>query len=187
MQAYRVGRMADFAVSRFTICIDSREQTPWTFSGMAPDAPHCDKALIVPTKRVGLKTGDYSIVGMEDAVCVERKSLSDLYSTVIHGRERFERELERMKQFDFSALVIEASWEAICNSPPRHSKANPKTIYRSLIAYAQRYGVHVYPCATPAFAERMCYRILERFWKDRQTGGYWHAKSTSGKMDCVSS
>lgn len=57
----------------------------------------------------GLKTGDYTILGMEDHISVERKSLEDFISCVGGERERFDREIERLKEFPVKAIIVEAT------------------------------------------------------------------------------
>ena len=76
-----------------TIITDSREQTPLIFTNF-------------PTVTAGLPTGDYSIAGLEDDFCIERKSLSDLYGSLTSGRDRFMRELQRMRAYQFRRLLI---------------------------------------------------------------------------------
>ena len=61
-----------------TIVIDTREQEPYSF----------DSRLVAAVRRA-LPAGDYSVEGMEERVAVERKSLDDFVSTVIHARRRF--------------------------------------------------------------------------------------------------
>jgi len=61
-------------MSDFTIIVDSREQKPYLFGGYT-----CG------VKKSGLKTGDYSIEGYENSICVERKSKEDLYSSLGKG------------------------------------------------------------------------------------------------------
>src|SRR5271167_3689962 len=84
----------------FVILIDSREQCPLAFRG-------------VETRDATLKTGDYSCeaagVDMRDSCAIERKSVDDLLSCIGGQRERFERELERLAQIKFRALVIEGT------------------------------------------------------------------------------
>lgn len=116
-----------------------------------------------------LKSGDYSIEGMESRIAIERKSLSDLYSTLTHGRERFERELERLRAYEYSEVVVEASGFVICNRPPPNSQALPKSIIRSIWAFQVRYPTQWAFCDTRQFAEIWTYRKLERFWIDEQT------------------
>jgi ERCC4-type nuclease len=145
----------------FVVAVDNREQAPFRFQNFHSDADKRYRPLIVRTKKKTLRTGDYSIVGMEHLVTVERKSLVDAYGTFGADRKRFERELERMTEFQHAAVVIEASWSAIIGSPPPHSKLLPKTVYRSVIAWSQRYGVHFWDCPSRSFAERTTFRILE--------------------------
>jgi len=140
---------------------DTREQFPYLFRDVTPRP----RIVISP-----LKTGDYSVKGFENLITIERKSLLDAYGTFGKRRGQFERELERMSQFQFAAVVIEADWETIIRKPPFRSKLNPKTIYASVIAWQQRYGVHFWACPNRAFAEKTTYRILERFWKDKNEG-----------------
>lgn len=150
----------------FTVVIDSREQAPYSFTGLAADADKDYKPLVVPTTIAGLATGDYSIAGFESRISVERKSLSDLFSTLGQGRERFEREFHRLNEMEFAALVIEADWPTIFHHPPPNSRLMPKTIYRTRIDWEQDYPrVHWHLCGTRSFAEKTTFRILERFWK----------------------
>ena len=158
----------DFEIAPYTVIVDTREQHPYSFQGFTCDAAKRYKPLIVPLEVAGLRTGDYSLKGFESVVAVERKSLSDLYGSLGQNRERFQREFERLAEMEYAALVIEAGWGAIIGTPPPNSKLLPKTVYRTLIAWQQRYGVHVWPCDTRNFAERSTLRMLERFWWDKQ-------------------
>lgn len=114
-----------------------------------------------------LPSGDYSIEGFEQKIAIERKSLEDLYGTLTRGRERFERELERLGEFEFSAVVIEAGWRQIIYSPPPATSVSPKSIYRSILAFQQRYR-NTQWCAMDSrrLAEVTTYRMLERYWID---------------------
>ena len=83
-----------------TAIIDTREQTPL-----------CLDPLCVKTDT--LQTGDYSIRGLQHHVAVERKSISDLMGCVGRDRERFEKELDRLRAYPARMLVVEATWEQI--------------------------------------------------------------------------
>ena len=144
------------------IIIDTREQKGYDFTSITPIPP----LTIIRT----LKTGDYSLDGFEDQITVERKSLADAFNSIGKGRERFVRELERMAELNYSAVVIEAEWNDIVRHPPTRSKLNPKSVYSSIIAWQQRYGIHFWCCPGRAFAEKTTYRILERYWKDHMNG-----------------
>jgi len=139
------------------IIVDTREQSPYSFATITPPPE---------TIRATLKTGDYSLAGYENKITIERKSLIDTFGTFGRGRRRFEKELERMKSYDFAAVVIEADWVTILRCPPTRSKLNPRTVYASILTWAIRYGVHFFLCPNRAFAEKTTYRLLERFWKD---------------------
>jgi hypothetical protein len=66
----------------------------------------------------------------------------------------------------FAAVVVEADWEKILKHPPDFSRLNPKTIFRSVIAWQQRYPrVHWWMGPDRRFAEIVTLRILERFLK----------------------
>lgn len=139
----------------FTIIIDSREQRPYDFQNIKPPPE-----VIVQ----GLRTGDYSVDGLEDKVCVERKELSDLFNSVGNGRKRFEREMVRMSEFDYSALVIESSLASIFTNPPARSKMNSKAVFRTLISWSVKYNVHIFPMWDRESAEKVTYLILKRFY-----------------------
>lgn len=139
------------------IAIDTREQSPFEFPG-------------IPTQIGTLPTGDYSIVRMTSRIAIERKSLPDLYSTVGQGRDRFERELERLCEMEYAAVVIESTWEDIARRPPSYSQLQPKTVVRSLLTWSQRFNVHVFAAGPKPLAARLTYLILDRFFRDTQEG-----------------
>jgi DNA excision repair protein ERCC-4 len=83
-----------------TAIIDTREQKPLTLDPLR-------------TVKRGLDTADYSILGLEKFIAVERKSLPDLLACVGRERERFDRCLDRLRQINARAVVVEASWEEL--------------------------------------------------------------------------
>jgi ERCC4-type nuclease len=153
----------------FTIIIDTREQAPFEFQDIRGDARDGYRPVHVSTVTRGLRSGDYSIAGLEDRIAIERKSHSDLFSTLGRGRERFEAELERLNEMDFAAIVIESGWREIAYYPPERSQMSSKCVMRSIFAYSIRFPrCHWYPMGSRRFAEATCFRLLERFWKDAQ-------------------
>ena len=140
-----------------TIVRDSREQRPYSFSQWTSIKPVTHK----------LPAGDYSVAGLEHRIAIERKSLIDAYGTFGSGRARFERELARLAEIDFAAVIIEASmWQALMYPPARVQKFTPKCFNRAWICWAQRFGVHFIFCETRDLAQRQTYLLLERFWRD---------------------
>ena len=80
-----------------TLIADTREQEPYSF----------DSRLVLVERRA-LPAGDYSVAGMESVVAVERKTLDDFISTVIHQRARFRRELRKLAACRAACVVGEA-------------------------------------------------------------------------------
>lgn len=147
---------------KFQIIVDTREQRPYKFQKIKPKP-----TIITDT----LKTGDYSIFGYEDQFCIERKSLPDLFGSMGKGRKRFEKEFDRMSKMRFAVLMIESSYINMFRNPPIYSRMNPKAVYRSVIAWEIRYGVHVHWSENRAFAEAETYILIENFWKGHRKNG----------------
>lgn len=139
-----------FKPTDFTIIVDSREQTPLNFK---------IKDFEIPTIEKGLPTGDYSVVGLEDHICVERKSLADLVGCVTSGRDRFERELMRMQAYPTRLLVIESTWSEI-EAGKYRSKTNPQSVVGSLISWQERYNIPIMMCENHTRAGLMTARFL---------------------------
>jgi ERCC4-type nuclease len=133
----------------FTVVIDSREQQPYRFPG----------AVVK-----GLPTGDYSILGLENRVAIERKSKTDAYGSLGSGRVRFEKELQRLSKLDYAAIVIESTLAEFLEAPA-FSQMNPKAAVNSIIAWSVKYRVCVFFAGERCLAETLTLRLLEKFWK----------------------
>ena len=135
------------------ILVDSREQAPLLFASL-------------PTERATLATGDYSVKGFERDFCVERKSVADLVSSTTFERERFERELVRMRGYSFRRLLVVGSLADIeCHN--YRSQANPKAIIASLTAFEVRYSLPVCFRETPEAAATQIERWAFYFLRER--------------------
>ena len=134
-----LGSLADL---RPVIVIDSREQTPLVFTRLE-------------SVRGSLTSGDYSFVGGEEHFAVERKSIPDIVACCCSGeRERFERELHRLRGFQFARLLIVGRREDV-EAGAYRSQASPKAVLHSLSAFEARYNVPVAWAATPSAAAEM--------------------------------
>ena len=111
------------------IAIDTRERLPLRFKHY-------------PTEAATLATGDYSVKGFENSWTTERKSIPDLIGSLTHGRDRFMRELQRMKAYPFRRLLIEGKREDI-ESHNYRSRATPQSILGSLAAIEIRYNLPI--------------------------------------------
>jgi DNA excision repair protein ERCC-4 len=140
---------------------------PYTFAQPLTGARN--RTFTVQTTVAGLTSGDYSLVGYERRVAVERKGLSDLYSTLGGGRARFVRELQRLATYDFAAVVVEAELSVALASPPARSRLNPRSVFASVVAWQQRFPhVHWWFCPGRDVAEAVTIRMLDRYWRDRE-------------------
>ena len=154
----------------FTVLIDGREKAPYQFTGLHADARQQNRPLIVPTQWAHLETGDYTVLGLESEITVERKSLSDLYSTLGQHRARFEREHQRLAELRRAMVIIEAGWYEALNWPPPQSQLNPKTVFRTAVSWQVRYGVPWILAEDRRFAEIYTFRFLEKAWKEFRNG-----------------
>lgn len=143
----------------FVVAVDTREQKPYRF----------------PRSEVKtLPTGDYSIVGLEDQVAVERKSKEDAYSSLGQGRARFERELERLSAFDYAAIVVETTLPDFLKAPV-FSQMNPKAAMNSILAWSVKYRVCVFFGGDRRHGNALTCRLLEKYWR------YRHERLHEGK------
>ena len=136
-----------------TILTDTREQTPLLFANL-------------PTERRTLPTGDYSVLGFERDFIVERKSVADLVQSATFERERFERELVRMRGYSFRRLLIVGTLADI-EAHRYRSQTNPKSVIASVTAFEIRYQLPVCYCPTPEAAAVQIERWAVYFVRER--------------------
>ena len=110
---------------RICIACDSREQRPFKFSSGTP--------TVIKT----LKHGDYSIIGMERKVCVERKSFDDLFYSFTKTRARMMDRLVELSELDAAALVMECTIGQVIVGHPRTSIVGSRLLGTLLVTCAQ--------------------------------------------------
>lgn len=111
------------------VVVDTREQAPYSFAKQEAEV-----------MRATLPAGDYSLPGFEDRVAVERKSVNDLMGCLTKDRARFERELAKLRAYEVSAVVVEASMQDIAEGRYR-SEMKPHAALQSLLAFMCRYRI----------------------------------------------
>lgn len=157
----------------FTILIDQQEGLPYSFSSIL-SGPSTDRLpYSVRTQTTHLKTGDYTIAGLESLVSVERKSPIDAFNTIGQHRGRFQRELSRLNDLHIAAVVVECEWSTIFHDPPEWATTQPHHLHDSILEWHQRYPrVHWYLLPDRDTAEVTTFRILEKAWDNlvRRTG-----------------
>lgn len=134
----------------YTVIVDSDEKTPWVF----PD---------VPNIRQKLPTGDYSIVGLESVVTIERKSLKDFVNTVIHNDARFTAELQRMQTFEHVIIVVESSPDAVMRRA-YGTGTHPHSVLGKMLEIVMGWGIDVHWWGSRQGANWLAGKWLERVW-----------------------
>ena len=131
------------------VVVDTRESLPLGFPGSA---------------KKGLPTGDYTVIGMEDRIVIERKTLSDLYACVGRERARFERELERMAAIERAGVVVEASFDDLRHGT-EFSRVHPHSAINSLLAWWVKYNVPFWLVGNRRNCRSSVYHVLRHFWR----------------------
>lgn len=172
MTARRSRSIATAALAPMTILVDTREQLPYNFTGLHMDPSVDPLEREIGVARATLAAGDYSIAGHEHGgFALERKSLADAYSTFTTGRERFERELERGRVFEYFGIVVEATWRGMNVPPPHVERVKPATVIKSLLSWSIDYGVHVFAADDREIGRALVFRLAERFWRKKNLEG----------------
>lgn len=99
---------------------------------------------IAGERRESLKTGDYTVEGMEDLLCLERKSLADVVACTVTYRRRFLASCGRLARFTWKAILVEATFEDIKGGLVRFdipSDVHPNAICGTLDAIEAKFGI----------------------------------------------
>jgi len=141
----------------FTIIIDTREQQPWTFEHYT-------------TASRKLDTGDYSIEGMEDTICIERKkSINEIANNITESR--FIDVVDRMSKFKYAFMLLEFDLEHVLRYPvgsnlPRRLwhkiKISPAFIIKHILELQLNHNIKIVFCGCPSNAEKMAEFILKK-------------------------
>src|SRR5947208_2756420 len=93
-----VSLRAELRPEDVTAGIDPKEQLPLDLSPLR-------------TISLSMPTGDYTVVGLQHVVAIERKSAEDMLACIGRERERFDREIQRLLAYPVRAIVVEAGWQ----------------------------------------------------------------------------
>jgi hypothetical protein len=95
-----------------------------------------------------LDTGDYSLVGYEDILSIERKrNFSELWGNLAE-KDRIEDEMSRMADIKYAYMIIETNLtlDHFDLSPPQYTKGVPgKALIKWIVSLGIKYGVHIMP------------------------------------------
>lgn len=159
----RGGHSITRQIPKPVVLVDTREQMPFDFSRF----PN----WIAGEKRKALRVGDYTVEGMEDLLILERKSLTDLISTLMQNRARFFDGCEKMTQYRWRALLVEASYEDIKTvyDDDLCTQAHPNAVSGTLDALEVKFGIPViYTSRYRPLAEEKAASWLSKHFT------YWH-------------
>ena len=140
--------------NEIVIVIDQREQTPIRF----PDG--------IKTEGGSLYSGDYSVKSLEHIFSVERKSIDDLCGSLTTGRDRFERELHRLRGYRFKRVLIVGGTEDTIKRGEYRSKAHPNSILGSMETFEVRYDIPFVYAETNEEAAEIIIGWAQRFSRE---------------------
>lgn len=144
----------------YTIIVDTREQRPWNFAHRA-------------TSKTKLDTGDYSIVGMENIIAIERKqSVNEIATNIVETR--FINVLKRLSSIKYRFILLEFGLDDILRYPigsnmPKHlwdkSRIKPQFIMKHVLEWQMKYNIHVLFCGDADNAQKTAEFIFDRVYK----------------------
>jgi len=151
----RNGTPAELKPEMVTAIIDTREQTPVDLSPLRTSVQTLD-------------LGDYSYIGGTHVCRIERKSLGDLLACVGRERERFDREVERLRAYETRAIVVESTWSEL-EAGQWRSKITPKAAIGSCLGWIAA-GVPILMAGTHQragqYIARLLYTSARRGWRE---------------------
>lgn len=141
--------------NKFIAVIDTNEQIPLDL------AKH---GLEVVNKK--LLWGDYSLVGLEKLVALERKSIDDFTACCGNERGRFEKEILALRGYPVKAVICEFKFSDVLGHRYR-SKIEPASVIGSIERWMIS-GIPFIMAETPAGAAWIVAGILKKVWQDFQ-------------------
>jgi len=144
------------------IIIDTREQHPLIFR---------KSSVIEGTNIKKLDVGDYSIAGYENKIAIERKSANDLFQTLGKGHKRFQKELERSKNYDYFAIVVEIPFLKVLSKefPNSHYIFMRGDVIAQICCTIEvKYGIKFWFCNGRNEVTAVVRNLLKAYWKQQE-------------------
>jgi len=132
------------SIPKPVVLVDTREKEPLPLYVNHPN-------WIGGERRKTLKTGDYTLEGMEDLLCLERKSLADLVACTVTYRRRFLASCSRLGRFTWKAIIVEATLEDIKGGFEPFdipSDVHPNSVCGTLDAIEAKFGIPIIYAST---------------------------------------
>lgn len=156
------------------IVVDSRESLPFKFIG--------ENTI---TKK--LDTGDYSLVGFECAIAIERKSGSDFLGSISSDRDRFKDCLLRLQGLERAYIIVETTLDNLMEGIEikRNSRGkegirpnvkqkvgiHPNSLFGTVVSIMTRYNIPIIFSKNRKEAERFTLEILKKFYSIKRSNG----------------
>ena len=153
-------------MDKFTVKKDTREKEGYYWT----ESDFCTGYI-----EEKLDYGDYTLIGFEDVLSVERKASTAELAKNVH-EARFERELNKLSKFKYSYLLLEFSLSDILNFPLNSGIPNKKWKYlkvtgqyllRKLSEYQVKYDIKILFCDNKKNAWIMLNSIFKRVYETR--------------------
>ena len=147
----------------FTVLVDTREKNPWELISQR----------VIGREFLKLDTGDYTVSGLEDKLCIDRKAnVNEIAGNIT--QKRFIKELERIRDFPHAFLILEANAQDIFDYPhtadlPPKIKAkiriNGNYLMRCLSRMQIEYGFNLIFAGNRENAQRIAVNLMEDILK----------------------
>lgn len=142
---------------------DTREQIPWDFTFFGANQ-----------KVKKLDTGDYSLEGLEDKFCIERKmSTGEIAINLGSKNKTFVKELDRIMEFEYKFLICEFSIKTLLSFPAfsgipkdklKFVRMSANYIVSLLGKYEEKYGLEIIYCNDKNEATNIAYEIMKEVY-----------------------
>ena len=143
----------------YTIIVDTREKTPYWASG---------------TISKKLDVGDYSIkcneIDYSNKISIERKSVMDLFGSLGKGNKRFKKELERARNLEYFAIIIDGSFRNIRDKDFPESyrtKMRGYIIIKILFTLHVKYGINIFMCNDRNESKSVIKQLFEAYLRNK--------------------
>lgn len=147
----------------FNVLVDTREKHPLFLNSKLINK-------VIPYK---LDTGDYTIQGHENNLCIERKGCTgELAANIVE--KRFQNEIERMSNIKHSYLLLEFSIDNVFSFPKnsgipkyrqKYIRISSKFLISRINKYERDYGINIIYGGDRGGAEQECIRIMTEYYE----------------------
>jgi len=144
----------EIEINRFKIFTDNREQLPFKFPN-----------TIYGTLPCGDYTVEFEGKLYNNQIVIERKGgISEIYGATGSGRDRWERELEKLKSVEIKMVLCEFSYMDLVNKQP-FGKLPSSAVYSSICSWQAQYNIPFIFCENRVNARGYLYKLFYEFTK----------------------